>query len=525
LVLLEVALRGLGTEAIPLITEALKQLGTTLKDNRDAFKALQTVVEALTLLFVRPLQGAIFAAESAWKSHRTEIGLLIEAYQILKGAISGAVAEIPKQPITSGATSGIELLKELKAAGAGRQFPSTFPEDLSQIKGLFKPTGKAGIDSGVQLLQQLQRELRNLEDATRAEEIAAELLAKQFTNINPKVKERILLTARLIDLKREQDRVDKEVADAEEKHEADRLAAAKRLSEFLQQQRADLDDARGETTSAFEEAEQLIIDMGSALDDTERFWLKFNASMIEAARHARELKDNFPLAELQAIPDLGGQVISEEQLDALGDAPEQPILNLTQAFEQLGIEMSNTFGISKEAGQEFANTLGGALGDMAFAIGDLVQQWVLLGSTGPNAMRKLTASVLAGLAAQAAVKAIFQLAEGFAALFFNPAEAAAHFKSAALFGAVAVAAGAAGRAIAGNAFSGSSAGGGGAAGVGGGQLNPLTLNRNQPEPRRIIVEFRADDSKFGQAITAHVVRDITSAGPIRETFANDGSLP
>jgi hypothetical protein len=91
-------------------------------------------------------------------------------------------------------------------------------------------------------------------------------------------------------------------------------------------------------------------------------------------------------------------------------------------------------------------------GQMAQGVGSLIQAWVLYGDLGPNAVRKMVAAVLAGVAAEAAVKAIFQLAEGFAMLFINPGAAAAHFKAAALYGAVAVTAGVAGRLVAGNSF-------------------------------------------------------------------------
>jgi hypothetical protein len=97
-------------------------------------------------------------------------------------------------------------------------------------------------------------------------------------------------------------------------------------------------------------------------------------------------------------------------------------------------------------------------------------------------MKKLVASVLAGVAAQSAVLAIFELAKGFAALFWNPAEAAAHFKSAALFGILAVGAGVAGRAVAGDSFSqqaGAAGGGGGGGGQNGQeQQNNLTTRFN-----------------------------------------------
>ncbi len=89
---------------------------------------------------------------------------------------------------------------------------------------------------------------------------------------------------------------------------------------------------------------------------------------------------------------------------------------------------------------------------MANALGSVVSQWVLMGTTGPAVMRKILASALASIAAEAAVRAIMELAYGFAALFLNPGEAAAHFTAAALFGSVALGAGLAGRAVAGNAF-------------------------------------------------------------------------
>lgn len=111
----------------------------------------------------------------------------------------------------------------------------------------------------------------------------------------------------------------------------------------------------------------------------------------------------------------------------------------------------------KDIYQDLGASVGDVLNQMAQGAGSLVEAWVLYGELGPNAVRKMTASILAGLAAQATVKAIFQLAEGFAALFFNPAQAAAHFKSAALYGIVAAGAAVAGRAIAGDSFKNDSA--------------------------------------------------------------------
>lgn len=99
-----------------------------------------------------------------------------------------------------------------------------------------------------------------------------------------------------------------------------------------------------------------------------------------------------------------------------------------------------------------ASILQNAFQGIANAIGSVIEQWVLYGQTGPAIMRKILAAALASIAAEAAVRAIYELAAGFAALFFNPAEAAAHFTAAALFGSIAVGAALAGRAIAGDSF-------------------------------------------------------------------------
>lgn len=178
------------------------------------------------------------------------------------------------------------------------------------------------------------------------------------------------------------------------------------------------------------------------------------------------------------------------------------------------------------------SAVGAAVNQLAQGVGGLVQQWVLLGSNGPNAMRKLVASVLAGVAAQAATLAVMELAYGIAALtpwgaaVYGPA--AFHFKSAALFGSIAAIAGTAGRGVAGGIFQqGSGAGASAGTNTGPQELNPLTLQRNsnlQPQPQRVIVEVVVKDSEFGRAITSHVVKDVHSAGPIREALAGDGNL-
>lgn len=103
--------------------------------------------------------------------------------------------------------------------------------------------------------------------------------------------------------------------------------------------------------------------------------------------------------------------------------------------------------LSASAGN-FQTIATGALQKFGQGLGQTIQALVLTGKTGPAALRQLTAAVLAEVAAQAGVKAIFELAEGFAALAIGDPRAAEHFKASALYGSVAVIAGALGSAAA-----------------------------------------------------------------------------
>lgn len=102
---------------------------------------------------------------------------------------------------------------------------------------------------------------------------------------------------------------------------------------------------------------------------------------------------------------------------------------------------------------EISGMLQNAFQGMANALGQVVQQWVLYGETGPGVMRKVLASALATIAAEAAVRAIYSAAMGFFFLATHQyTDATNAFISAAVFGSIAGVAAVAGRAVAGNAF-------------------------------------------------------------------------
>lgn len=92
------------------------------------------------------------------------------------------------------------------------------------------------------------------------------------------------------------------------------------------------------------------------------------------------------------------------------------------------------------------------------AVGETVQAFVLYGNAGKS-VRQITALILASIAQQAAIQAVYELAQGFAKLamaFFGVPNAGpsatAHFTAAAIYGSIAGIAAVAGRAVAGDSF-------------------------------------------------------------------------
>lgn len=190
---------------------------------------------------------------------------------------------------------------------------------------------------------------------------------------------------------------------------------------------------------------------------------KLSALMAEAAEVVR-------LMELEAEQEAARRA-RELNLPGTYDRPEPPALpDLTLGQDALGQSADWLNELPLDVLDQFAQ-----------GIGNVVQNMILLGTAGPNAMRKLTASVLAGVAAQAAVLAIKHFAMGIAALTpWGAAEygpAPAQFLAAAKFAAIAGIAAGAGRAIAGDSFqrqSSQATGQGGGTGPNGEQRNNLT---------------------------------------------------
>jgi hypothetical protein len=157
---------------------------------------------------------------------------------------------------------------------------------------------------------------------------------------------------------------------------------------------------------------------------------------------------------------------------------------------------------------------------VADAIGSVVSNWVLLGETGPAVMRKILAQALASIAAEAAVNAVKELAVGFALLAVGDfSGAGSAFTSAAIWGAIGGVAAIAGRSVAGDLFKQKASKSGGESGSPNqGQLNPLTLGRNQPQPTQtIILQVQSNDSHIIKVVGGNY----RTGGELREIIIND----
>lgn len=223
----------------------------------------------------------------------------------------------------------------------------------------------------------------------------------------------------------------------------------------------------------------------------------------------------------------------------LGPAPKESLQSLIDqslkaggAFQGLGVVMSEAFGLGESGALAFGDSLSSVFGQVAVAVGEVVRSFVLLGTAG-GSFRKIAAEVIASIAQQATIQAIYEAAQGLAMLaltYFtgNPKyalSAGAHFAAAAAYGLIAGVAIPLGRKVAGDEFGQS---GGGASGSSGAPqpLETIQTGRNQREPRmqQIHIVLHSNLGELDRVITASVVRNIGDGGDIREVLASDGRM-
>jgi hypothetical protein len=221
-------------------------------------------------------------------------------------------------------------------------------------------------------------------------------------------------------------------------------------------------------------------------------------------------------------PRIVGEKEEEETTPFLGES-------ILTDLDEAGNRVTNFGNVWKEMG----NIATEALGSMAQGVGNMVQNLVLLGNTGGQSFKKLAASVLAGVAMQAATLAVMETAYGIAAL--TPWGAAIygspvpHFKAAALFASVALTTGLIGRAVAGDSFRNETATG--TAGLGGGASGENSGQRSGAAPvgpyssredQLIDVARNASMNAAGQPITIVMRSDVDFGNFIRYEISKGG---
>lgn len=278
-----------------------------------------------------------------------------------------------------------------------------------------------------------------------------------------------------------------------------------------------------EKEARIKEAKDAIVDKKAEQEAVAAIEEEYHQKRLDAEEDFRSrvqgLADEYPIPAIVPTTEEGYQPF-QDLLDGFNNFADQVLSRGPQITETL--QAIGGLGVA-------------AFESMANAVGNVVQQWVLYGDTGPAVMRKILAAALASLAAEAAVRAIFELALGFASLFFNPAEAAAHFTAAALFGSIAVGAALAGRAVAGDAFKKQAAAStGGASGTsksssGSGKQGEaysdkkditIDAGRNTPFTQRWEGVLRLQVQSNDSHIVKVVQNDVRGNGSLRTTILN-----
>jgi hypothetical protein len=311
----------------------------------------------------------------------------------------------------------------------------------------------------------------------------------------------------------------------------------------------DADERKRHTDAQINADEQLML--REAENEAQRLLIKqqFNEKRLQADQAYQD--------ERKRIQQKGDADVEREDPTSgrslFGDTYANAASESGSKLVGFGATAVDVFHKASAAAGNMKSMFADAFGSAVSGIQDMTKQWILYGTAGPNALRKMTASILAGLAAQAIGKALWEGAEALAeyaigiSLAANPftaalapghfAAAAAHTTAAIAYGALGGASALLGRAVAGSAFSssGASAGSGSVAGSafgsGSGASNNdprvITENRSQwqqpampshPEPQRIDLHLHVS----GQVDNAKMVEVVAQAIDPNRGLPNKG---
>jgi len=188
-------------------------------------------------------------------------------------------------------------------------------------------------------------------------------------------------------------------------------------------------------------------------------------------------------------------------------------------FGQLGASASEALPTVSQQMGNFGTMMQDVFSNIANGLQNVIQGFIMTGRIGGQAFKALAASIISSVVAQSAVKAIFELAEGFAAAArFDYASAMQHFTAAKFYGVVA---GVAAAAAVGMAAIGPGGGEGGQFLAqdrgGGGTMIREQGGRRSSEPQVIIIRAETEPG----VMVSKVIQDYKSNGEMRSTLRRD----
>lgn len=481
--------------------------------NGDWAGAWKTLVEHARMMVGATLKVVGLLAKQMHNLFKLMVGSLID----LQGWVLGKMAELGHW-IVQGITNGIKntatrLLTATKELALGAWQAAKDALGVRSPSRLFAELGRNVVDGFVQGIRLKENEVKKVlsdllkEAVTTAKTIAGLSDLRVFTarNRNLDLQEQLDRAEELLTLRRELGTIPNAPntpisgalpqGDAAIKAQIEAINALKALSEAvgriqggeislflggLPDEAEGVPDAMREITAALDEqirvgtkaadtyedikkALQGIIESYDGLSASQRIQKRiFELPADASPTQRKELEDLFNQARAAEIRD---EQAREDKKNAKEQQRNPGFFERAgfggglfgggdSGFSGLGQIQGATAGI-KSALEELKTVGAEAFGSLAQGFGSMLETWVLTGDAGPDALRKITAQILASAAAESAVLAIVETAKGFAALAAgNPVSASQHFTSAAIFAGVAGGTAIAGRAIAGNSFNG-----------------------------------------------------------------------
>lgn len=554
--------RSIGFAVIPVLNVFVEDVSRALAGNQNAWKDWRNVIEVEVALVIGTLEGLIqfiasrFTVDLGDAIDRSIRGLLERADQ--QRAVLGAIA------VTDRASRiGARGDRGTGSGGGGRTKPrDTAQQDAIKEAGLAErealllnsadvAENKRALEEQVRSLKEFTQRAIDLADARHhaaIDRINAEQTALDIANSKKLIsqkdydvqnRELVIRNTKaqqdnadeVFKLKREQDlkiaarenatrRRDEQIATEADERIIARIRDRVRQeiiteADGIRQIAAIVDDGFRRRRQALQEEEDAYSSSLERIEEINAERIRLDGERAGAAEEAsrriveaieKEKKAEFDRQNEGAQGATRPRRVFEEEESPFGFDLEGFATTIEESIVPLNEILANSFL------------------QVADAIGQTVANWVLLGETGPAVMRKILAQALASIAAEAAVNAVKELALGFAMLFLNPAESAAHFTAAGLWASIAGVAAIAGRGVAGDLFKPQSHGRESSSGSNSPQeLNPLTLSRNPRSNDQPLV-VHLDIKQDRHSIVDVWMDDYTTGGRSREAVVNDGGI-